>query len=150
MVTIRESVRDLDDRTDDLKDLASRHPDIWKDFLGRYELSWIHHENALEGIVVTHAEVTSALKGRPISLDTYPAIRNFRLAMDLVRSVAAEGPAVTHEMVLRYHATLGCHDPKYQVGRYRKDIPLHRTYFHDIAEPEHIHPRLEKLLRWAG
>lgn len=149
MATTRDSVRDIDDRTEDLKELAAEHPDLWRDFLCRFEMGWIYHENALEGIVLTHAEITSALKGRPIATDTYPAIRNFRLAIDLARSRAPNGPAIDMDLVLRFHAVLGSHDPKYQVGRYRKDIPLHRTYFHDIAPPEDIDPRLQKLLDWA-
>lgn len=149
MATKRDSNRDIDDRTEDLRDLATEHPDIWGEFLRGFELSWIYHENALEGIVVTHAEMVSALKGRPIAADTYPAIRNMRLAMDLVRRRAAEGGPITMELVREIHATLGSHDPNYQVARYRKDIPLHRTYFHDIAQPHVIDERLKKLLAWA-
>jgi Fic family protein len=149
MDTNRDHHRDIDDRTDELRDLALEHPDVWKDFLERFELSWIFHENALEGIVVTHAEMTTALQGRPIAHDTYPAIRNFRLAMDLIRQRASEGRAIDMDLVREIHATLGCDDPKYQVARYRKDIPLHRTYFHDIAQPHDIVSRLEKLLAWA-
>jgi len=150
MATTRDSVRDIDDRTEDLKELAAEHPDLWRDFLTRFEMSWIYHENALEGIVLTHAEITSALKGRPIATDTYPAIRNFRMAIDTTRSIAPEGAPIDHDLVLRFHAIFGSHDPKYQVGRYRKDIPLHRTYFHDIAPPEDIDPRLKTLLAWAA
>ncbi len=150
MVMTKESVRDIDDRTEDLRDLAQEHPDIWRDFLDRYEMSWIYHENALEGIVLTHAEIASGLKGRPIAADTYPAIRNFRLAMDQVRSLAPSGGPITMELALRFHGIFGSHDSKYEVGRYRKDIPLHRTYFHDIAQPEDIAPRLNKLMAWAA
>ncbi len=150
METKRDSDRDIDDRTEDLRDLAGEHPDIWADFLRGFEMSWIYHENALEGVVVTHAEMVSALKGRPIAMDTYPAIRNFRMAMDLVRRRAAEEGPITMELVREIHATLGSHDPNYQVARYRKDIPLHRTYFHDIAQPHVIDERLQALLDWAG
>lgn len=142
--------KDIDDRTDELRDLAVAHPDIWAEFHQRFEMGWIFHENALEGIVLNHAEITSALQGRPIAQDTYPAIRNFRLAMDLIRRRAAEGATITMELVREIHAVLGSHDPKYQVARYRKDIPLHRTYFHDIAQPHDIVTRLEKLLQWAA
>ncbi|MGF1508486.1 MAG: Fic family protein [Myxococcota bacterium] len=145
----RDQHRDIDDRTEELRDLALQHPDVWKDFLERFELGWIFHENALEGVVVTHQEMITALEGRPIAQDTYPAIRNFRLAMDLIRTRAAEGGPVNMALVRELHAVLGSHDPNYQVARYRKDIPLHRTYFHDIAQPHDIVSRLEKLMSWA-
>lgn len=151
MGTIRDSFRDIDDRTDDLRDLASRHPEIWGDFLRSYELSWIYHENALEGIVLTHAELTSALRGRPLSPDTYADIRGLKVALDMVRKEADElGGKIDMELAKRVHAALGSCDPEFQSARYRKDIPLHRAYFHDIAQPAAIPARVQKLLEWAG
>src|SRR5437868_5487089 len=136
MGSIRDSFRDIDDRTDDLRDLAQQHSDIWDDFLNRYELSWIYHENALEGIVLTHAELSSALKGRPIAPETYGDIRNLKVAMDSVRRDAETmGGKIDMELLKKIHSLLGSNDPEFQPARYRKDIPLHRAYFHDIAQP---------------
>jgi Fic family protein len=150
MGTIRDSFRDIDDRTDDLRDLAAQHADIWSDFLRRYEFSWIYHENALEGIVLTHAELNSALKGRPIAPETYADIRNLKLAMDSIRKEADQlGGKIDMELVKRVHAVLGSNDPEFQAARYRKDIPLHRAYFHDIAQPAAIPSRVMKLIEWA-
>jgi len=33
-------------------------------------------------------------------------------------------------------------------GVYRKDIPIHRTYFHEIAQPAKIHVALLKVLEY--
>jgi Fic family protein len=151
MGTIRDSFRDIDDRTDDLRDLAAHHPDIWGDFLRRYELSWIYHENALEGAVLTHAELSTALKGRPIAPETYGDIRSLKLGIDLIRKEAdTVAGKVDMEFVKRVHSALGSSDPEFQSARYRKDIPLHRAYFHDIAQPAAIPSRVTKLLEWAG
>lgn len=150
MGTNRDSFRDIDDRTDDLRELAQAHSDIWGDFLRRYELSWVYHENALEGIVLTHTEVTSALKGRPIAPETYADIRNFRLGIDFVKKEAETvGGKIDMELMKRVHAVLGSNDPEFQAARYRKDIPLHRAYFHDIAQPATIPARVMKLVEWA-
>ncbi len=146
----QEKSRDIDDRTDDLRELADAYPDIWADFLGRFELSWIYHENALEGIVLTHAELTSALKGRPIAPETYGDIRNQKLAVDFVRREAPENHKVDMALIRRLHAVLGSDDPDFQPARYRKDIPLHRAYFHDIAQPNLIPSRIAKLLDWTS
>nr|WP_255449820.1 MULTISPECIES: Fic family protein [Myxococcaceae] len=35
-------------------------------------------------------------------------------------------------------------------GGYRKDMPLHRTYFHDIAQPAKIPALLEKLVDYTA
>lgn len=146
----RETFRDIDDRCEDLRDLADEYPDVWRDFQQQFELSWIYHENALEGIVLTHAELTSALKGRPIAPETYADIRNFKLAMELTKKEAREGGRIDMALVRRIHAVLGSHDPDFQPARYRKDIPLHRAYFHDIAQPNVIPNRIAKLLDWAA
>lgn len=150
MKNARESFRDIDDATEDLRDLVDEHPDIFRDFQTRYELSWIYHENAMEGIVLTHAELTSALRGRPIAPETYGDIRNMKLAIDLVRREALEGGKVDMALVRRIHAALGSSDPEFQPARYRKDIPLHRAYFHDIAQPTVIVSRMNKLMDWAA
>jgi Fic family protein len=146
----RESFQDIDDRSEDLRDLAAEYPDIWRDFLEKYELSWIYHENALEGIVLTHAELTSALKGRPLAPETYADIRNLKLGVELTKREAKEGGRIDMALVRRIHSVLGSHDPDFQPARYRKDIPLHRAYFHDIAQPNVIPSRIAKLLDWAG
>jgi Fic family protein len=144
--------RDVDDRTEELRDLTDQHPEIFGEFLTKFELSWIYHENAMEGIVTTHAELVGALKGRPIAPDTYLSIRNQKLALDLVRTEAGRqgaGP-IDAALVERIHDTLGANESVHEPGVYRKFIPLHRTYFHDIAQPASIEPRMQRLMDWAA
>ncbi len=149
MAAMREVFRDIDDRTEDLRDLANAHPRLWCDFISHFEYSWIYHENALEGIVLTHAEVTSALSGRPIAPDTYSDIRNMKVAVELVRNEAKEGGRVDMALLRRFHSSFGSDNPAFEPARYRKDIPLHRAYFHDIAQPSDIPTRVAKLLDWS-
>ena len=107
----------------------------------------------LEGIVLTHAELTSALKGRPLSPDTYAAIRNQQLAVHYIRREADSAPKVKLPMVGSLHALLSNASPQiapeFPQSAFRRDIPLHRAYFHEIEVPEKIQPRFEALLRWA-
>lgn len=152
---LRDSFRDVDDRTEDLRDLASAHPDIWAEFCTRFDLSWLYHENALEGVVLSHAELTSALKGRPLAPDTYADIRNLRLAIDAVRKEADEMGPVSLQLIEKLHATLehGKDQPSNGVfpgEAFRTDIPLHRAYFHDIALPGQIERRFSDLVAWAA
>lgn len=151
---LKDSFRDVDDRTEDLRDLASQHPDIWGDFCTRFDLSWLYHENALEGVVLSHAELTSALQGRPLAPDTYGAIRNLRFAIDSIRREADEIRPVDMELVRKTHSLLihGRDVPStdFPNAAFRKDIPLHRAYFHEIAVPDAIQPRFEALMAWAA
>lgn len=142
---------DIDDRTEELRALSEEHPDLWGEFLKRYELSFLYHENAMEGIVVTHAELSSALAGRPIAPDTYYPIRNLKVALDFVRGqVATRSKPIDLEFAHVIHDKFGVGDGEFVSGEYRKIIPLHRTYFHDIAQPQDIVPRFEKLMSWAA
>lgn len=143
---------DVDDCTEMLKDRAVAHPDIFGQFLGQLDLSWIYHENAVEGVVVTHAEMDSTLKGRPIALDTYFAIRNLKLGIDQTRQMASspDDLDLDLELIHRIHDILatdenGCTES----GKYRKFIPLHRTYFHEIAQPNDIADKVSELVQWA-
>ncbi|HSI03238.1 MAG TPA: Fic family protein, partial [Myxococcota bacterium] len=52
--------------------------------------------------------------------------------------------AVTIEFLKSLHALL-VSDPE-DAGVYRKDIPIHRTYFHEIAQPAKIQLALTKCL----
>ena len=149
----KQQFQDVDDRTEQLSDLAAKHPDLFGEFLSKLELSWIYHENALEGVVVTHAELITALKGKPIAPDTYHAIRNLKLAMDVMRRASAREDAgpINLEFIRSLHdAVRGSNETESDAGKYRKFIPLHRTYFHEIAQPASIAPRMTRLMEWAA
>ena len=47
----RTQYLDLDDRTEDVRELMRERPRETRDFLDKYELSWVYHECALEGMV---------------------------------------------------------------------------------------------------
>lgn len=149
---LRDSFRDVDDRTEDLRDLASEHPDIWEEFCRRFDLSWIYHENALEGVVLNHAELTSALEGRPLAPETYKDIRNLRLAIDEIRHSAEEMYLVSPQLIGTLHSLLATGRDEaidFPASAFRRDIPLHRAYFHEIAQPEVIEGRFTELMAWA-
>jgi Fic family protein len=74
-------------------------------------------------------------------------IRNHRVALDLVREEAlAKKPKLNMTVVKRLHDTLNQGIEGRAQAEFRKDMPLHRAYFHDIAQPPKIQPLLQKLL----
>ncbi len=142
---------DIDDRMDDLADRLRTDPELGQDFLLKYELSWLYHENALEGVVYSGQELATALDGAPLADATFVSalqeIRNHKTALDLVREeAAAKKPKLTLALVKRLYEVLGQGIDGRSVADFRKDMPLHRAYFHDIAQPPKILPLLEKLL----
>src|SRR6185503_15390845 len=84
---------DLDDRTEDVRELMREHPDKTRDFLDKYELGWVYHECALEGMVLTHQELQQALDPNPGMVDSsmvhaFTEVRNQRAAIDFIKHEA--------------------------------------------------------------
>jgi Fic family protein len=126
-------------------------PDLGEDFLARYELSWLYHENALEGVVYTGQELATALQNAPLADATFVGalqeIRNHKIAIDLVREEAkAKKLRVNLTLVRKLYETLGAGIEGRSEAEFRKDMPLHRAYFHEIAQPARIPALLQKVL----
>jgi len=135
---------------DDLAERMRGDPELASEFLLRYELSWLYHENALEGVVYSSQELATAL-AQPVLTDAtfvsaLTEIRNHKTAIDLVRGEArAKRLKLNLALSRRLYETLGQGIEGRSVADYRKDMPLHRAYFHDIAQPGRIVSLLQKL-----
>jgi Fic family protein len=146
----RTRYMDLDDRTEDVRELMRERPGSAREFLERYELSWIYHENALEGLVLTHAELRQAFDPTGVvdssMVHTFTEVRNQRAAIDFVKQEAAN-PTVKYSFALvkKLYEILFQGLPNRMPVSLRRDMPLHRTYFHDIVQPVQIQPALEQL-----
>src|SRR4029079_8123674 len=81
---------ELDAKMDQLRaKQASFPPNIIKDYQDRLDVSWIFHDNALEGVVLSYSELKAAIDQRIISdvtlIPMYEEVRNHKLAVDFVR-----------------------------------------------------------------
>jgi Fic family protein len=141
---------DIDDRMEDLAERMRGDPELAAEFLRRYELSWLYHENALEGVVYSSQELETALAQPTLTDATFVSalteIRNHKAAIDFVREESKAkklklGPALAK----RLYELLGQGIEGRAVADYRKDMPLHRAYFHEIAQPPRIVTLLQKL-----
>ena len=142
---------DIDDRMEDVADRMRGDPEISSEFLLKYELSWLYHENALEGVVYTGQELATALQNAPLADATFVGalheIRNHKIAIDLVREEAkAKKLRVNLTLVRKLYETLGAGIEGRSEAEFRKDMPLHRSYFHEIAQPAKIPAALQKVL----
>ena len=132
---------------------ASFPAKILKDYRDRLDVSWIFHDNALEGVVLSFAELKAAIDQRIISdvtlIPMYEEVRNHKTAVDFVReaSVAKKPPAVDLDLVRKLYALLTPEEAA-KGYPYRRENPLHRLYYHEIAAPEKITYRMRKLGEW--
>lgn len=178
---MKERYQGIDDKSEDLRDYLATYREKGQDFLQRYEMSWIYHDSALEGVVYSPIELNAALRGeitKPAEASLMPVIleiRNHKAAVDYIREEArTSGKKVAQinlTQIKRIHDLLSGNTPEAQAARalterrertekelakekeksgYRKDMPLHRTYFHEIAQPAKVQPLLEKLVDYTA
>lgn len=146
----------LDERNAEVRDLLDADRDVAMEFRRRYEMSWYYHENALEGIVLTEQELVQALEHQVVGdaslMSVLTIIRNHRAALERIEQ-EAKGRRVklTVPFLLElYDILIAGTNPSAKVKAiYRKEMPLHRTYFHDIAQPGKIEEELEKALKFT-
>ncbi len=177
---MKERYQEIDEKNEALRDYLGIYKDKSREFLERFEMSWIYHDAALEGTVYTQQELVAALFPARASMD--PAmipvvleVRNHKAACDFLREDASatgkRQAQITLTTIKRIHDLVCGNTPEALAARanierrertekelakerersgYRKDMPLHRTYFHEIAQPAKIQPMLEKLVDYTG
>lgn len=147
----------LDQRALHLQKLLEQAPEpLRKELRDKVELSWIYHESALEGVVYAPDELAVAMRGGtpedPIMASAFDEIRQNKATIDIIRQWAAEKKTkVDADVVKDIYVLLA---PDEVDGKkpplYRKDIPLHRLYFHEIAAPDKIAPKLKAFGQWIN
>jgi Fic family protein len=141
----------IEEKVERLRELEARTAPVpLADYRTRLEMSWIHHDSAIEGIVYEPTELNAALSSAPVTdnalLPVYDEIRQFKAGIELIRKLAADKKAVIDlELIKQIYVTLAPDEPE---GKFRKDMPLHRLYFHEIATPDKIPLKMKALLQW--
>jgi Fic family protein len=152
---LRSRYLDVDDRLVELKTLMEEASFAEADFREKFDMSWVYHDCGLEGIVLSYHEIKAAVDRKVASdnhlLPTYTLIKNLKTAMDFIRDQATrKSSRVNVQMMQDVHAILVKGFEKYEPGAYRKDIPIHRNYFHEISPPHKVAARIEKLMELVG
>ncbi|MBC7173504.1 MAG: Fic family protein [Polyangiaceae bacterium] len=140
-----------------LRELQKSAPaDIVRGFNDRFDMSWIYHDSVLEGVVYTMDELRNAFEddadADPSLIPVYDEIRNHKAAIDIIRELAARKRlSITLDVIKKLYTQLA---PEEVEGKgppkYRKDMPVHRLYFHDICTPDKISYRMRQLFTWIN
>lgn len=148
--------QELNRRMKILSELMSADEDLTQKFIRRFDYSWLYHENALEGAVLTYHELKSALEvdfsTDTILIPTYEEIKNHKEALDYVREmVNKKNMYISMDIFKKISSIINPRviDSKGQI-KYRREIPLHRLYLHEISPPEKIGYRMRRLLGWIS
>ena len=137
-----------------------------KEFEARLMISLVYHDAALEGDVLTYSEINAATDQTIISdeslIPSYESIKNFHAGCLFAREMAGGRPKANQKAKASQKAsqkTLNIDtvrelykilspDESAKGAPYRKENPLHRLYYHDIAPPEKIAYRMRKFGEW--
>jgi Fic family protein len=127
-------------------------PALVEEFSRRLEISWIYHDSALEGVVLSYSEIKAAIDKKIISdvslIPSYEEIKQLKDAMEFAKETAQNRKRPINLETIRKLYSLITPDEVPKGIPYRRDNPLHRLYYHEIATPEKIAPRLKKLAEW--
>ncbi len=137
--------------------LADTSVEFRRDYKEKFEMSWIHHDSALEGVVYTFQELQTAIDP---SITIVPdsslqpvceEIRRHKQAIDLTYEMAEKKRApITLDHVKRIYLTLHPEEGDIKTVKYRKDIPQHRLYFHEYAPPDKIAYKVRQVIDWLN
>lgn len=124
-----------------------------REFRDKLIIGLIYHDSALEGEVLSHSEIKAAVDTSIISdsslIPSYEEITNFHTAAQFAMEQAQAKRRVPLKLdfLRELYALL---NPEGSSGGmpYRKENPLHRLYYHEIAPPEKISYRMRKLGEW--
>lgn len=146
----------LDDRADEIRALMedATAEEIWE-LWRQLDISGIYHDCALEGQVVSPEELKTAFDPRAVtdaaSMPLYTTLRSHREAFELMRHLSSDRQLeINLDLFKRFHVLFASNPDDARAGRFRKDIPLHRSYFHEINEADKIAPDMRKLIAWMN
>jgi Fic family protein len=147
----------LDEKVEYLRTLQSKtDPTALKDYNYRLDISWIHHDGALEGVVYDPRDLRLAIEGEVVSdrslIPVYDEIRNYKAALDLIREMAdKKRRKITLDTIKKIYLALAPEEAETKgPPKYRKEMPLHRVYFHEISVPKQIGYRMRQLILWMS
>lgn len=146
----------LDDKGETVRRLMGKlTPSELTAFWYQLDISAIYHDRAIEGEVVFPEELSSAFDPRMISdvsrAALFQALRNHRQAYVRIRSLARL-PEIQFslEMFHGFHDLFSNRENTDDESSFRRDIPLHRTYFHEISPAATIETSMNELITWMN
>jgi Fic family protein len=138
------------------KRLGALPAEFQKRYFDNFDMSWIYHDSALEGVVYTLEELKAGLASEPIVTDSslQPAadeIRRHKEAIEFVRDFGQKKRLpVTIDTVKKIYLILHPSEGDLKTVKYRKDIPQHRLYFHEYTAPDKIAYKVRQVVDWVN
>jgi Fic family protein len=137
--------------------LATASESLKKEYEETLEMSWIHHDSALEGVVYTFQELRAAMDPTPAAVadsslqPVCEEIRRHKTAIAYVRDLGERRRVPLNvDVVKKLYVMLHPEEGDVKTVKYRKDIPQHRLYFHEYTAPDKIAYRVRQIMDWLN
>ncbi len=150
-LTLEERAAKLEER------LMAASPEFQQMYRDNLDMSWIHHDSALEGNVYTQQELRAAIDPTaPVVTDSSiqpicEEIRRHREALEYIRDYAQKKrQPITVDVIKKLYLILHPEEGDIKTVKYRKDIPQHRLYFHEYAPPDKITYKVRQIIDWTN
>lgn len=147
----------LEERIAHLHRLEAKAPQaVLDEYKTMLEMTWIYHDAALEGTVYLKEELRGALGGETVTdtslIPIYDEIRQHRAGIRLIDELSKKKRlSIDLDLIKKIYAVLAPEECDARgVPRYRKEMPLHRQYFHELSSPDKIASRMRNLITWIN
>src|SRR5256885_16529037 len=101
---------ELDAKMDAIRSRMAGFPErVQRGYRDKLDVSWIYHDHALEGVVLSYSELKAAIDQRIISdvslIPMYEEVKNHKVAVDFIReaAVSKKPPEVDLELVRKLY-----------------------------------------------
>ena len=154
--SLTSQLNKVDDKSDNVRALMEKvSPEYLSEFWNQLDISAIYHDCALEGEVIAPDELNAALDPRTATdatnLALFSAIRNHKKSFAVARNMAVvEQIEFNVNFFEKIHQIFSVIDIDSDQRGFRKDIPLHRTYFHEISQAAQIPEKMDELILWMS
>lgn len=165
----RDAPMTLEERAASIeKRLNAQSEEFRQRYWDSFYMSWIYHDSALEGVVYTFEELRTALGSGGVAPPPPPPppgeegatesniqpaceeIRRHREAIDYIRDYAKKKGPITIDVVRKIFLILHPEEGDLKTVKYRRDIPQHRLYFHEYAQPDKIAYKVRQVIDWLN
>lgn len=125
-----------------------------REYAESFDMSWIHHDSALEGVVYTFQELKTAIDANIVIVPdsslqpVCEEIRRHKQAIEWARELGTNDVPLTAEVLKKLYLLLHPEEGDLKSVKYRKEIPQHRLYFHEYAAPDKIAVRIRQAFEW--
>jgi Fic family protein len=125
-------------------------------FTWKMEMSWIFHDSALDGIVLSDTDLQDAFNVQVVSdislQPLYSEVRNHKMAIEFCRSLVNKRTFIINQELLRKFQNIfnGEGANSRTPIKYRKEIPIHRMYFHEILSSKNMANTMKGFFEWAN